>query len=194
MAAASLPFKSLDGRNLKVTLTYRNLKIPSPTPSSASLRLLLLPCFLPLSWARAILNNAQVVGVLQLENKHSDEKGGGVVPACGTRKRDGDSLRASTDSSSSLLAAGSRLDPHSRRYSMTDYKKIRLFQPADAPSSASSNTGGEAADDLLLSTISGEDPEFSVLVKRTTGHTGSSSLGAIAGGAIQGVRSCGQKS
>ena len=63
-----------------------------------------------------------------------------------------------------------------------------------APPSSAAASDGETADDLLWSTVSGEDSEFSVLVKRTTG-AGGGGLGAIAGGAAApGARNCGKKS
>ena len=63
-------------------------------------------------------------------------------------------------------------------------------------SAASSNPSGDGeADDLFWSSVSGEDPEFSVLMKRTTGVAGSS-LGTVAGGGAlnSGNRNCEQKS
>ena len=65
--------------------------------------------------------------------------------------------------------------------------------PASAASSHSVTDGGEAADEFFWSSVSGEDPEFSVLMKRTT-NAGSQGggLGTIAGGA--GNRNYGRKS
>ena len=70
--------------------------------------------------------------------------------------------------------------------------------PASAAPPSDSDTAA-TTDDLLWSSISGEDPEFSVLMKRTTGSGGHShgggGLGAVAGGAVsQGARNCGHKS
>ena len=66
-------------------------------------------------------------------------------------------------------------------------------------STSEAATAAGEADDLLWSSVSGEDPEFSVLMKRSTGSGGHShggvGLGAIAGGAVaQGGRAYGQKS
>ena len=69
----------------------------------------------------------------------------------------------------------------------------KLQENSIVPASAAPPPSDGEAEDLFWSSISGEDPEFSVLVKRTTGSPGG--LGAIAGGAVgQGVRNCGQKS
>ena len=77
----------------------------------------------------------------------------------------------------------------------------KLQENSIVPASAAppSSVGeSEAKDDLLWSRVSGEDPEFSVLVKRTSGsvHGAGGGLGAIAGGAaVPGARNCGgQKS
>ena len=64
--------------------------------------------------------------------------------------------------------------------------------PASAASSSPSSDG--EPDELFWSSVSGEDPEFSVLVKRTTGAgSGSGSLGTVAG-VPAGNRNCGRKS
>ena len=74
----------------------------------------------------------------------------------------------------------------------------KLQENSIVPASAASSHpvtdgGGEAADEIFWSSVSGEDPEFSVLMKRTT-NAGSQGggLGTIAGGA--GNRNYGRKS
>ena len=73
-----------------------------------------------------------------------------------------------------------------------------IIVPASAASSSPStgDGAGEAADELFWSSVSGEDPEFSVLMKRTTGADSTAgSLGTVAGGgaANAGNRNCGSK-
>ena len=63
-------------------------------------------------------------------------------------------------------------------------------------SAATSATSDREADEYFWSSVSGDDPEFSVLMKRTTGagSNSHSGLGTIAGGPVtSGTRACGRK-
>ena len=66
--------------------------------------------------------------------------------------------------------------------------------PASAATSHAATD--DESDEFFWSSVSGEDPEFSVVMKRTTGGPNSrSGLGTIAGGAMtSGARNCGRKS
>lgn len=62
--------------------------------------------------------------------------------------------------------------------------------PASAATSHSSSDS--ESDEFFWSSVSGEDPEFSVVMKRTTGSHGG--LGTIAGGSVtSGTKNCGRK-
>ena len=63
--------------------------------------------------------------------------------------------------------------------------------PASAAAPHPSSTTEGEADEFLWSSVSGEDPEFSVLMKRTTGSNSHGGLGTVAGGAgSSGTRNC----
>lgn len=70
----------------------------------------------------------------------------------------------------------------------------KLQENSIVPASAASSdpSGDSEADELFWSSVSGEDPEFSVLMKQTTGAGGP--LGTVAGGTINsGNRNCERK-
>lgn len=74
----------------------------------------------------------------------------------------------------------------------------KLQENSIVPASAASSTDSES-DEFFWSRVSGKDPEFSVVMKRTTSGGGGSNshggLGTIAGGAVtSGTKNCGRKS
>lgn len=77
----------------------------------------------------------------------------------------------------------------------------KLQENSIVPASAATShpSSDSDSDEFFWSSVSGEDPEFSVVMKRTTNSGGGSNshggLGTIAGGAVtSGTKNCGRKS